>query len=119
MALDGLDRLIERPQIKPRDEVPDHSRAVVGRQPGFEIDGPPLQLCPVWPLDPRLRVSGFAMWLVCIRQRKEGVIHERSVAARPAVTRGISSQPLCPRKPSWGRSRRGPPRPPPIYIRPR
>src|SRR5207247_4031390 len=86
-----------RPQIKPRDEVPDHSRAVVGRQPGFEIDGPPLQLRPVWPLDPRLRVSALAMWLDRIRQRKEGVIHERSVAARPAATRGISSQPLRPR----------------------
>src|SRR5713226_2694799 len=114
MALDGLDRLVERTQIEPLDELPDHSRAVVGRQPCFEIDRPQLQLRPVWPLDPRLRVSGLAMRFVRIRQRKEGVVHERSLAAWPAATRGISSQPLCPRKPFWGRLGGG--HPGPLYL---
>jgi hypothetical protein len=67
VPLDGFDRVVERAEIEPLDERPDEAGAVVGRQQRLEIDRPQLELCPVRPLHPRLRVHRRDGILVRIR----------------------------------------------------
>src|SRR2546421_2956716 len=108
MAGDRFDLHVERAEVQALDKLPHEAGAVIRRQQAFEVDRPQFELHPVRPLYPWFSASRFDGRLVPVRQRKEGLVHTRSVAAPTGPVLRISSQARsrgAPRPPTFGAPR--------------
>ena len=98
MALDRLDPIVERREVKPLDEGPDEPGPVIGRQETVEIDRAELELAPVRALQARrARSELLGLWSFSRWEREERVVHSGNRSCdRPRweSPRANDSQPL-------------------------